>query len=157
MNDDGVRFTFINYSTTDVATVSVTTSDGIVYKELLASTPVQLPAGNLQRMDKGNHALVVPPGRLCGFSTDKPATVTAVSGKLTILVAGGKDPWPQPPPVAAPPALAAAADWAVRFANFNTASGVDPARPARAESSAGAARNAGGNGASKPVPGLEEP
>jgi hypothetical protein len=119
---DGVRFDFINYSATDVK-VEVTTSDAIVYQELLASTPQDLPGGNLQNVAAGTHTLTVSAGRLFGFSSDAPASITSVSGKVTILVAGGKDPWPQPPPPP-PLKLAAATSWADRFKNFNFAGGV---------------------------------
>lgn len=148
---DGVRFDFINYSATD-ATVSVTTSDAIVYKELLATTPVKTPAGNLQSVAAGTKNLVVAAGRLFGFSSDHSSVVTPISGSVTIIVASGKDPWPPVPPLA-PPALAAVTDWNERFHNFNTASAAAASdRPALAGQPAEAIWTTAGDGAPTSVP-----
>ena len=86
---DGVRFDFINYSTTNDATVSVTTSEIVIYEELLATTPADTPGGNLQSVAAGTQDFKVPAGRFFGFATDNPASIVGVSGKVTILVAGG--------------------------------------------------------------------
>ena len=121
---DGVRFQFINYSQTD-AKVTVATSDRIVYMELLPDTSVEAPGGNLTLVEPGKHALRVPAGTLWGFASAGVAPTISIAGALTVVVAAGKDPWPQPPPK--PQKLATVTDWDTRYENSLAPAGVGPA------------------------------
>jgi hypothetical protein len=115
-----LRIDFINHSTFDV-TIEVKTSETIVYRELLTSTPANLPDDKQgHEYHSGSHALVVPAGRFFGFMTSSPVTISNPSPQLVqVISASGKDPWPQPPPPP-PSSLSGMADYPMRYKNFNT-------------------------------------
>ena len=125
-----LRVDFVNYSKTESVTIDVVTEDVIAYRELLtttaATTPDEVPGRNY---GPGSFQLVVPAGRFFGFKTKHVVTIINPRPQLvSAIYANGKDPWPQPPPLA-PPSLEQQGDFATRYTKFNTVSAEADPKP----------------------------
>jgi len=94
-----LRVAFINISTDVSVTLEVKTADSVECCELLATTPATEPEGPGVIRRPGVWSLVVPPGRMFGFVTEHPVQIANPNPAAVIAIsAGGKDPWPLPPP-----------------------------------------------------------
>ena len=115
---DGLqRVAFVNTSSDTPVTIYIKTQDAVECCQLLGTTPMTQPQQNPGVVHPaGEWTLVVPPGAMFGFVTEHPVNVTNLTSSAVIAIyAGGKDPWPQPPPALAMPTVP---DFATRYKNF---------------------------------------
>jgi hypothetical protein len=112
-----LRVAFVNTSKETSVTIHVETQDSVECCELLTTTPATGPEQNPGTRHKpGRWNVVVGPGKMHGFVTEHPVKITNPnSAAVHMVYADSKDPWPQPPPVAA---LAGVHDVEVRYRSF---------------------------------------
>lgn len=123
-----LRVAFVNVSSDISVTIHINTQDAVECCELLATTPATQPEQNPgRRYPPGTWELVVPAGKIFGFVTELPVSITNsnMSAVSTISVSG-KDPWPQPPPALASPSMP---DFATRYKNFLMTAGLPDSEP----------------------------
>lgn len=123
-----LRVAFVNTSSDTPVTIHVWTQDAVECCELLATTPVTQPEQNPgTRYAPGEWDLVIPAGKMFGFVTEQPVKFTNPNSASVVPIhADGKDPWPQPPPSMAGPAIP---DFATRYKNFLMTAGLPNPRP----------------------------
>jgi hypothetical protein len=112
-----LRVAFVNTSKDTSVTIAVETQDAVECCELLTTTPATGPEQNPgTRHEPGRWNVIVEPGKIHGFVTERPVNITNPnSAAVTTVYADSKNPWPQPPPVVA---LAGVHDLDVRYSNF---------------------------------------
>jgi hypothetical protein len=130
MSESTLRVAFVNHSTDTPVTVHIVTLDTVETCELGSTTPATLPDGAGTKHAAGAFDLVVPAGKVYGFTTENPVNITNPSPSIVQTVyADGKNPWPQPPPPA-PAAFTGVTDFATRYGNFLMVGGI-PSRKRR--------------------------
>jgi hypothetical protein len=115
---------FINYSSTST-TPTVTSLDTCAEWVMNPTGVTESLTGTSHTAASSPWSFSVPAGGIRGFVSQYAVTITNPNpAKLLVKQAGGKDPWPVPPPV--PPALfTSCADYATRYAAFLLALGYE--------------------------------
>lgn len=125
-----LRVAFVNNSKDTSVTVHIVTQDTVETVELGTTTSATLP----EKTPGVTHAagafdLVVPGGRIFGFTSANPVSITNPSPSIVqTIYADGKNPWPQPPPPA-PAIFAGVTDFATRYDNFLMVGGIPNHKP----------------------------
>ncbi len=111
-----LRVAFINISNDVSVTLEIKTADSVECCELLTTTPATEAEGAGVIHPAGVWSLVVPPGRMFGFISEHPVQIANPNSAAIIAIsAGGKDPWPLPPPR---PQLLNVPDFLTRYKGF---------------------------------------
>jgi hypothetical protein len=122
-----LRVAFVNTSNDTHVTVDIETQDAVECCELLTSTSAVEPEAPGPTYPPGRWNLLVPPGKIFGFVTERPVKIINQNpANLVVVYADGKDPWPQPPPK---PPLAATPDFGIRYQHFLAASALPNSTP----------------------------